>query len=250
VPSRVEIFAVTDLPEVDRDVDLAAAIADAIRRQDLQPQDDDVCVVTSKIVSKAEGRTIDLKTVTPSTLARGWATAHGKDPRVVEVVLSESVRVVKMDRDILIVETRHGFVCANAGVDGSNVPSGHVLTLPIDPDASAKRLSDELSRAFGCRVPVIVSDTFGRPWREGLVNVAIGVAGLAPLRDYRGLTDDHGRTLSTTVIALADEIASAAELVMEKTARVPAAIVRGLNVDAVEGSGRALVRAPDRDLFR
>lgn len=246
----VEIIGVTGLPEIEVGADLPWLIADAIRRQGLAVSGGDVCVVTSKIVSKAEGRVVDPAGVTPSAFARQWAAAHGKDPRLVEVVLSESRRVVRMDRDILITETHHGFICANAGVDSSNAPAGRVLLLPVDPDASARVLADALGASFGCRIGVVVSDTFGRPWREGFVNVAIGVAGIAPLRDYRGQCDAAGRPLAVTMIAIADEIASAAELVMEKVSRVPVAVVRGVNVEADSGRAQDLLRAPDRDLFR
>jgi coenzyme F420-0:L-glutamate ligase/coenzyme F420-1:gamma-L-glutamate ligase len=250
MPVSIEIVGVTGLPEIEPGADLPRLITEAIRRHAIPMDGRSVCVVTSKIVSKAEGCVIDLNSVTPSRFAREWAAQHGKDARVIEVVLSESRRVVRMDRDLLITETRHGFVCANAGVDSSNAPAGAVLTLPVDPDASARRISEALAAAFACRVPVIISDTFGRPWREGFVNVAIGVAGMPALRDYRGTFDPSGRPLTVTVMALADEIASAAELVMEKVARVPVAVVRG--VDIGEGAGRAqdLLRAPDRDLFR
>jgi len=162
----------------------------------------------------------------------------------------ETRRVVARRDDLVIAETHHGFVCANAGVDNSNAPAGHLLLLPKDPDASASALMTALSSSLGCLVGVIVSDTFGRPWREGLVNVAIGVAGVESLRDYRGQADDSGRLLNATVIAIADEVASAAELVMGKTERVPVALVRGLPLADRGGSARDLVRAPARDLFR
>ena len=171
-------------------------------------------------------------------------------PRVVEVILRESQRIVRMDRGILIVETRHGFVCANAGVDASNVEPGFVTILPADPDASAERLRTTLSAAVGCPVAVIVSDTFGRAWREGVINVAIGVAGLRPLLDYRGSTDSYGRPLTSTIIALADELAGAAEIVTRKSAGTPVAIVRGAAEWAGDGHGRMLVRDASHDLFR
>ena len=206
--------------------------------------------MAQKIVSKAEGALVRLDDVSPSPLAHEWGTAHGLDPRVVEVVLSEARRVVRMDRGILITETRHGFVCANAGVDASNVAQGFVTVLPRDPDGSAEGLRVGLSEALGCPVATIVSDTFGRPWREGFVNVALGVAGLQPLIDYRGCVDPYGRRLHATTIALADEIAGAAEIVMRKTAGMPVAIVRGAAEWAGDGSGRMLVREASRDMFR
>jgi coenzyme F420-0:L-glutamate ligase/coenzyme F420-1:gamma-L-glutamate ligase len=179
-----------------------------------------------------------------------WAAEHHKDAALVEVILREARRIVRMDRGITIAETRHGFVCANAGVDASNVPPGTVTLLPRDPDASAQRIRTALISRFGTTVAVIVADTFGRPWREGVVNVALGVAGLRSLDDCRGRLDAFGRRLQTTVVAVADEIASAAELVMGKTAQVPVAIVRGAAEWAGDGSGAALVRPAERDLFR
>jgi coenzyme F420-0:L-glutamate ligase / coenzyme F420-1:gamma-L-glutamate ligase len=169
---------------------------------------------------------------------------------VVEVILRESRRIVRMERGIIISETRHGFVCANAGVDASNVPAGWVSVLPRDPDASAERIRAGLTTASGVRVGAIVSDTFGRPWREGTVNVALGVAGLAALADWRGRTDAHGRVLQSTIVAIADEIASAAELVMGKTAQMPAAVVRGAGEWLGSGTGRELLRPASLDLFR
>lgn len=246
----IQIVGITGLPEIEAGADLGRLVGDAIRAQ-MSSVAGHVCVVvTSKVVSKAEGRVVPLDTVTPGPFAAQWAAAHGRDPRLVEVALSEARRIVRMDRDILITETHHGFVCANSGVDSSNAPRGHVLLLPQDPDASARRISQALGAAFGCRVPVIVSDTFGRPWREGFVNVAIGVAGMAPLRDYRGESDPAGRPLAVTVMAVADEIASAAELVMEKVSRVPVAVVSGVAVGEPEGRAQDLLRAPERDLFR
>lgn len=191
-----------------------------------------------------------LDDVVPSTLASEWAAANGKDPKVVEVILRESRRIVRMDRGVLITETHQGYVCANAGVDASNVPLGFVTVLPRDPDASADRLRNALSDAFECPIGVIVADTFGRPWREGVVNVALGVAGLRPLIDYRGCVDPYGRRLESTIVALADEIAGAAEIVMRKTAGVPVAIVRGAADWAGPGSAQLLVRDAARDLFR
>jgi coenzyme F420-0:L-glutamate ligase / coenzyme F420-1:gamma-L-glutamate ligase len=244
------VFAVTGIPEVTCDADIAALIARAVDREDRRVEAGDIFVVAQKIVSKAEGAVVRLDEVTPSSMATQWAVEHGKDARVVEVVLRESRRVVRMDRDILITETRHGFVCANAGVDASNVAPGFVTVLPGDPDASAERLRIALSTSFGCPIAVIISDTFGRPWREGVVNVALGVAGVQPLVDYRGTMDSFDRPLRSTVIALADELASAAEIVTRKAARTPVAIVRGAAEWIGQGTGRALVRDAGRDLFR
>jgi coenzyme F420-0:L-glutamate ligase/coenzyme F420-1:gamma-L-glutamate ligase len=246
----LHVSAVRGIPEIKRDADLAALIAGAVAHEGRRIEAGDLFVLAQKIVSKAEGATVRLDDVTPSAMAEQWANANGKDARVVEVVLRESRRIVRMDRGILIAETRHGFVCANAGVDASNVEPGFVTVLPADPDASAERLRAALSARFGCPLGVIVSDTFGRAWREGVVNVAIGVAGLQPLLDYRGTTDGSGRPLTSTVIALADELASAAELVTRKSACTPVAIVRGASEWIGQGTARMLVRESDLDLFR
>jgi coenzyme F420-0:L-glutamate ligase / coenzyme F420-1:gamma-L-glutamate ligase len=250
VSADLHAFAVPGMAEVSPGDDLAALIADAILGTSRSIAAGDVVVVAQKIVSKAEGAIVQLTDVEPSSLARRWADTHGKDARIVEVVLRESRRVLRMERGIIIAETCHGFVCANAGVDASNVAAGFVTTLPRDPDASAVRLRDALSAAFDRPIAVIVSDTFGRAWREGAVNVALGVAGLQPLLDYRGRSDHHGRPLQTTVIAVADEIASVAELVTGKTCRTPVAIVRGAAEWAGEGSGAMLLRDASMDLFR
>lgn len=246
----LQIFSVPAIPEVTPGANLGALIADAVRRTGRATETGDVFVVAQKIVSKAEGALVHLEEVVPSALAHGWATAHRLDPRVVEVVFRESRRIVRMDRGIVIAETHHGFVCANAGVDASNVAPGFVTLLPRDPDSSAEGLRTSLTEALGCDVATIVSDTFGRPWREGFVNVALGVAGLRPLIDYRGSLDPQGRALHATVIALADELAGAAEIVMRKTAGLPVAIVRGAAEWIGDGSGRMLVRDASRDLFR
>jgi coenzyme F420-0:L-glutamate ligase/coenzyme F420-1:gamma-L-glutamate ligase len=246
----LHIFGVAGMPDVARGADLAALIVEAAARSGVAIEPADVVVVAQKIVSKAEGAVVRLDEVVPSAIAAQWAYASGRDPRIVEVVLRESRRIVRMDRGILIAETRHGFVCANAGVDASNAPIGFVTVLPADPDASADRLRRELEERCGGAIAVIVSDTFGRPWREGVANVALGVAGLRPLIDYRGTVDTYGRPLSSTVIALADELAGAAEIVMRKSAATPVAIVRGAAEWLGDGSGRMLLREASHDLFR
>ena len=238
------------MPEVSTGDDIATLIAEAARSDDLNLLDHDVVVIAQKIVSKAEGRVVQLDSVEPSMRAREWAKAWDKDARVVEAVLRESKRIVRMERGVLISETEHGFVCANAGVDTSNVGEGSVILLPKDPDESAGRIRAALQKHFGVALAVIVSDTFGRPWREGLVNVALGISGIAPLVDYRGQEDSHGRPLKVTVMAIADELASAAELVMNKTAGIPVAIIRGFDYESSEASSRALIRTQVLDLFR
>jgi coenzyme F420-0:L-glutamate ligase / coenzyme F420-1:gamma-L-glutamate ligase len=246
----ITITGLRGMPEVKQGDDLSSMIASATADAKLVVQERDIFVIAQKIVSKAEGRVVQLDSIVPSTGALEWAARYDKDPRVIEVVLRESKRVVRMDRGVIISETHHGFVCANAGVDASNTPEGTVVLLPEDPDGAARHIRQRLEGSFGVRVAVIVSDTFGRPWREGLVNVALGVSGMAPLIDYRGQIDSFGRGLRVTVLAVADELASAAELVMRKTDAVPVAIIRGFQYDAREASGRELIRASEHDLFR
>ncbi|MGC2419933.1 MAG: coenzyme F420-0:L-glutamate ligase [Candidatus Acidiferrales bacterium] len=246
----IEIIPLMELPEVASGDDVARLLAEAAREQGLVPKQRDVFVVAQKIVSKAEGRIVHLDTIEPSERAERWAAEYNKDPRVIEIVLSEASSIVRMERGVIIAKTRHGFVCANAGVDLSNAPEGTALLLPEDPDRSASKLQEELTRAFGVHLGVIISDTFGRPWREGLVNVALGVAGMAPLVDYRGHRDAHGRTLQATVIAIADELAASAGLVMGKLNRVPVAVIRGVPLSDGTGTGRELIRPSDKDLFR
>jgi coenzyme F420-0:L-glutamate ligase/coenzyme F420-1:gamma-L-glutamate ligase len=249
--SELRIIGLPGLPDITPGVDLAEVIVEGAQVRGLDFTSGDIMVVTQKIVSKAEGRLVDLGSVTPSPFAAEIAGAHEKDPRVVEVILRESRRIVKMDQGILIAETRHGFVCANAGVDESNLAEeGTVALLPLDADRSARRLRDDIRGRTGIDLAVIISDTFGRPWREGLVDVAIGVAGLEPLEDYRSRPDTEGRLMKATILAVADELASAAELVMGKLDRVPAALIRGYDYTPGEGAATELVRPPETDLFR
>jgi coenzyme F420-0:L-glutamate ligase/coenzyme F420-1:gamma-L-glutamate ligase len=238
----IRIVGVTGLPEVRPGDDLTKLIRVAAGKIDRKT----IVVIAQKIVSKSEGAIVDLRSIEPSELARNWATQFAKDPRLIELVLRESRRIVRMDRDVLIAETRHGFVTANAGIDQSNVPGEHfATTLPVDPDASARRIHEGL----GCGA-VIVSDTFGRPWREGLVNVAIGISGLEALGDLRGARDRLGRVLHATILAVADELAAAAGLAMPKSAGVPVALITGFDWTRADGSARALIRPPEKDLFR
>jgi coenzyme F420-0:L-glutamate ligase/coenzyme F420-1:gamma-L-glutamate ligase len=239
---RLDIIALPNLPEVRPGDDIASFIRNAKVAMDRTV----VLAIAQKIVSKSEGAIVDLREIQPSALARSWAETWQKDPRLIELILSQSRRIVKMDRGVIISETRHGFVCANAGVDQSNVPGDHFATiLPNDPDASARRLRASLN----CGA-VIVTDTFGRPWREGLVDVAIGVAGLDPLEDLRGQTDRHGRKLSSTIVAVADQLAAAAGVVMRKAEGCPVALIRGFDFQPSESTARSLLRKPDQDLFR
>ncbi len=238
----IEILGLTGLPEVRQGDDLAALI----RKATGNPLTAAIVVVAQKAVSKAEGAVVDLTSIEPSPFAMGWADRWNKDARLVELILQQSRRIVRMERGLIIAETHHGFVAANAGVDQSNVPSENCATvLPSDPDSSARRLR----KALACGA-VIISDTFGRPWREGLTNVAIGVSGLDAIEDYRGRRDHTGRMLQSTVIAVADELAAAAGLVMRKEAGVPVAVITGFEWKQTEGSASALIRVPERDLFR
>lgn len=249
--SEVRIIGLDGVGEVRPGDDVGACIEGALGASGQTLAEGDVLVVTHKIVSKAEGRMLDLSTVEPSAFALDWAVRNGKDPAHTEAVLREAARIVRMGPGIIIAETRHGFVCANAGVDNSNVAGAtHVVLLPLDPDASARRLSEGLRRSHGFPVPVVITDSFGRAWRNGVVNIAIGVDGLAPLVDYRGQHDPYGYQLSATVMAVADELASAAELVMGKVDARPVAIVRGYAYSPGDGAARDLVMPPERDLFR
>jgi coenzyme F420-0:L-glutamate ligase/coenzyme F420-1:gamma-L-glutamate ligase len=248
--STISIIPLAGIPEVSEGDDVPTLIQEAARRGP-GLETDDVVVVTQKIVSKAEGRLIRLDSVEPSAEAETLAVKTEKDPRLVELILRESKSVVRQSGPILITETHHGFVCANAGIDASNVgPEGIVCLLPEDPDRSAQTIRDTIHQRTGTGVAVIISDTFGRAWREGHTNVAVGVAGMSPFVDYVGQTDPHGYELRVSTLAVADELAAAAELVMNKLDGVPVAIVRGYAYPRGEGAARELVRDPERDLFR
>jgi coenzyme F420-0:L-glutamate ligase / coenzyme F420-1:gamma-L-glutamate ligase len=248
--TRYEVIGIAGIPEVRPGDDLAALILGAAARQGTPLARGDLLVVGQKIVSKAEGRLLRLSEIAPSEIAQAMAAGLGRDPRLVEVILRESRRVVRMDRGVLVMETRHGWVCANAGVDQSNVDVDTVALLPEDPDRSARELREIIRTRERIDVAIIIADTFGRPWREGLTNVAIGLSGFAPLRSYLGELDSAGRPLQATIIALADELAGAAEPVMGKLDRIPVAIVRGLALAAGEEGSKSLLRDPSRDLFR
>lgn len=241
----MQVIPVLVEKEVDSSDDLADLLASSA-----EIQNGDILVVAQKIVSKQEGRVVDLSAVRPSPLAKGIASQYGKDPRVVELILSETQRIVRLQDGIIIARTRHGLVCANAGVDESNVKENHATLLPLDPDGSAQRIRSGISQKTRKDIAVIVSDTFGRPFRMGQANCAIGVSGLGPILDYGGAHDSFGRTLRVTAIAVADELASAAELVMKKTLGCPAAIVRGYRFDACDRPIAELIRPQSEDLFR
>jgi coenzyme F420-0:L-glutamate ligase/coenzyme F420-1:gamma-L-glutamate ligase len=249
----VAVIPIPGLPMIQPGDDLSALIGDAIESSRVGLKAHDAVVVCQKVVSKAEGAVVRLDDVEPSAFARQLSsrTEAGKDPRAYEVVLREAARIVRMDRGHLITETRHGWVCANAGVDESNSGDPHlVILLPLDPDASAQRLVAAVRARTGRQVAVIVTDTFGRPWRQGLVDFALGVAGMPALLDLRGSTDLDGRVLKHTVQAQADALAAAAGLVMRKGDGLPVALVRGYAFDDAPGSGRELLRAREFDLFR
>jgi coenzyme F420-0:L-glutamate ligase/coenzyme F420-1:gamma-L-glutamate ligase len=254
--TRLLAVALPELPEVVPGADLAGLIATAWRAAtagdaELAPRAGDVLVVTQKVVSKAEGQLVDLRTITPRPAAVDFAAAWQRDARQVEVVLRESAEVLRMERGLIISRTRHGFVCANAGVDASNTGRPETVTLlPSAPDASAARLRDELRGLLGVELAVLISDSFGRPWRFGIVDVALGVAGLAPLDDQRGRPDADGRIMHSTVVAVADEICSAAELAAGKVSRRPVVLVRGVELGEASGSVAADVVMPrEFDLF-
>ncbi|CAN5648367.1 coenzyme F420-0:L-glutamate ligase [soil metagenome] len=245
------------LPEIRPADDLAALIADAWRAAatddpPLGPRAGDILVVTQKVVSKAEGRLVDLRTVEPRPEAVEFAARWDRDARQVEVVLRESVEIVRMERGVIVCRTSHGFVCANAGVDASNTGDPHIVTLlPLDPDASAVALRARLGELLGLEPVVLISDSFGRPWRFGIVDVCLGIAGAAPLDDQRGRPDADGRIMRSTVVAMADEVCSAAELAAGKVSRRPIVLVRGVELPLGPGSVRSDVVMPlDMDLFR
>lgn len=253
--TELRIIPIQGIGDIHPGDDLGITIYEALRRQNLRLEQGDILVVTQKIVSKAEGRTVDLAEVQPSPFARAIAEQSQKDARHVEVVLQESKRIVRMDRGVIIAETQHGFICANAGVDESNVNGAHLLTLlPVDSDASAQTLKTRLQQLteedHTVEIAIIISDTWGRPWRNGQVNMAIGVAGMEPLADYRGQSDAYGYELRASIIAVADELAAAAELVMGKIDQVPATLIRGYTYTQGPGSGRDLIRDSATDMFR
>ncbi|MEX0800463.1 MAG: coenzyme F420-0:L-glutamate ligase [Dehalococcoidia bacterium] len=249
-PPELRVIGVGGLPDVTEGAELAALILNAAAAQATALADGDIVVVTQKIVSKAEGRALALAEVEPGTDAVKLAAETEKDPRLVELILRESRRIVRQAGPVLITETRHGFVCANAGIDASNVAEGYVCLLPEDPDASASAVRIALRERGGIEVAVVISDTFGRPWREGHTNVAVGVSGMEPFVDYVGQLDPYGNELRVSTLAVADELAAAAELVMGKLDGVPVAIVRGYDYPKGCGTAQDMVRPPERDLFR
>jgi coenzyme F420-0:L-glutamate ligase/coenzyme F420-1:gamma-L-glutamate ligase len=247
---RIELIPVTGLPEIREGDDLARTISAAVRRSRLCFQNRDILVVAQKIISKAEGRIARLSTIEPSAQASRLAARGGRDARLVEVILRESRRIIR-EHPVLIVETQHGFVCANAGVDHSNVPGEDVVTLlPTDPDRSARRLGIALRRLSKKQVAVVISDTFGRPWRLGLTNVAVGAAGVPVMLDLRGTRDRNAKRLQATILAIADDLAAAAGLAMGKQEGVPVVIIRGYKYRPAQVPATKIIRPAHEDLFR
>jgi coenzyme F420-0:L-glutamate ligase / coenzyme F420-1:gamma-L-glutamate ligase len=250
-PGEIHVLAVSFPDEIAPGDDLAEKLGVALRHQKLSLREGDVVVIKHKIVSKAEGQIVPLGEVRASRAAKSWARQCGTDARVVQLALNESRRIVRKRKGVLITETRHGFVCANSGVDVSNVNGGDsAAILPEDPDSSASRLRSGIKKSLGVSVAVIISDSFGRPWREGLTEVAVGLAGMKPLLDYRGRRDSHGYALHASFEAVADELACAAGLVCGKLNRTPVCIVRGYSYPRGQGTARDLIRAAEHDLFR
>ena len=249
---EIRVIGIEGMPEAVEGDDLAAQIMDACSIQNIEIEQGDIFVVTQKIVSKAEGRVIRIDSVEPSPLAISISEGHRRDPRHTELILRESKRIVRMLDGVIISETHHGFNCANAGIDASNIPGlEEVCLLPVDPDASARLIVHSIRKRLGITVPVVISDTFGRPWRNGAVNVAIGVAGLNPMLSYVGQEDSFGNLMYTTIIAVADEIAATAELVTGKVLEIPVALIKGYNYEPMgDASNQSLIRSPDKDLFR
>jgi coenzyme F420-0:L-glutamate ligase/coenzyme F420-1:gamma-L-glutamate ligase len=247
----ISLTAIEHIPMVKAGDDLAALIWHGLDQTGFQLENGDILVVCQKVVSKAEGRVVDLKDFEPSEFAKNLAMRWEKDPRAVEIVLRQTSRIVRNDHGVIIVETGPGWVCANAGVDESNsLEDDTAILLPEDPDASARTLRDAIRKKFGVTVAVLITDTFGRPWRDGLTEVCLGIAGMNPILDLRGTTDLGGRELHHTVVAIADEIASSAGLLMEKAGATPAVVMRGYKYEPYEGSAKVLIRPAEADLFR
>ena len=247
----VTFTAIEGVPLVSEGDRLGELICSAMAAGGLQPTRGDILVVCQKVISKSEGRTCELRNIEPSALATAFATRWDKDPRAVELVLRQTSRIVRMDHGVLIVETGPGWVCANAGIDESNsMADGRAILLPEDADRSAAHLREEIRKITGVEIAVLVTDTFGRPWRDGLTEVCLGIAGMNPMLDLRGTSDLNGRELHHTVIALADEIAAGAGLLMPKAGAIPAVLVRGYSYEPCEGSAKALIRPAEADLFR
>tara|TARA_B100001179_G_scaffold80463_1_gene56844 strand:- start:63 stop:794 length:732 start_codon:yes stop_codon:yes gene_type:complete len=241
----LEIIPVKIEKEIEPNIDIIDLVLESTTINDY-----DILIFSQKIISKNEGRIVDLSSINPSLLATGIASSYTKDPRLIELILSESKRIVRMQDGIIIVESNHGFVCANAGIDESNVKDGYVTMLPEDPDQSADKLKKQIEQRTGKNTAVIISDTFGRPFRLGQANIAIGIAGMDPIIDYKGKSDTFGKTLQVTAMAIADELCSASELVMGKVLNCPVAIVRNFKFDFSDTKIQKIIRPKNEDLFR
>ena len=252
--SNAQIIPILIHDDIDMGDDIAGLIIKSISEKNESLRENDVIVITHKIISKAEGKITDLSRIVPSEQSNIISSDTGKDPRLIELIISQSNEIIKIERDIIITETKHGFVCANAGIDASNVGnlSNHVVLLPDNPDESARKIRNDIKSRTNMNISVIISDTFGRPFRKGQVNIAIGIAGIDPIKSYIGKTDMYGNILRVTEIAIADEIASAAELVMGKSSRIPVAIVRGCAYMSGDGDSSIskITRSKKDDLFR
>jgi len=247
----ISFIAIEGIPLIKEGDNLAEMIVRALDGGGMRLERGDIVVICQKIVSKAEGRVYDLKQIEPSTLARNIANRWDKDARAVELVLSQTNRIVRMDRGVIIVDTGPGWICANAGMDESNsIEEDRAILLPVDPDQSAAQIRADLKRLSGVELAVMITDTFGRPWRDGLTEVCLGISGMNPMLDLRGHNDLGGRELHHTVVAVADEIACGAGLLMEKASSTPAIVVRGYNYDPFEGNAKVLIRPAEADLFR
>ena len=252
MPNEVRIIGIGGMPELNPGDDLPALMMDAADAQNTPIQEADILVVTQKIISKVEGKVMSIEEVEASPFALTITEGHRRDPRHTEMILREARRIVRMERGVIIAETKHGFFCANAGIDASNIPGDKTIALlPDDSDASARNIRDAVQTRLGINIAVIVSDTFGRPWRNGAANCAIGVAGIDPLLDYVGSLDAYGNILHTTQIAIADELAAAAELVTGKALGIPVSIIRGYQFQPTENANiQRLLRNNEKDLFR
>ncbi len=247
----ISIIGIQGIPDIQKGDDLAQIIVNRVKHQKETIKDHDILVISQKVVSKAEGQIVQLDSIRPSEFSRQIAKELQRDPRHIEVILSESKKIIRMKAGHLITETKHGFICANSGVDQSNIVKRNSVTLlPRKPDSSADLIRKKIHQLTGKNVPVIITDTFGRAWRMGQVNFAIGVSGIKPIHDYRGKRDMYRRILHVTEIATADELASAGELVMNKSDRIPVAIIRGYRYRSGQGTGKNLLRPEDQDLFR
>jgi coenzyme F420-0:L-glutamate ligase/coenzyme F420-1:gamma-L-glutamate ligase len=246
----ISIIGLKGLPLVEPGDNLGKVIVNSAEEEGASIIDGDVVIITQKVVSKAEGRVVSLMDFEPSVFAIEVATNSDRDPRYVEAVLREAKRVVRMNKNVIITETKHGFICANSGIDRSNIKEGYLCLLPKDPDATANRIKEEIQELTGAVVAVIITDTWGRPWRLGQVDFVIGMAGMSPFQDYRGMTDLAGYRLNVTNLAVADELASAAELVKGKLTGIPVVIIRGYKYPEGEGKAIDLIRPEEEDLFR